>query len=218
MPTTWIIGPLIIKSSLVMLIGSFVVGFVLFKFTSPFTKSVTKKRLDEVGTILFMFVISLWIGKILTNFSIFIDDPRALLAYPSDSKAFYVAVVLLLLYGTFKFIDNCKQFLEILFSLIYVFLSASFVYEFTQIILRDLAFAWGYIGLLAVLLILIILLQGKMTTKQLVFLVILVWSLGQLVLSTFYHTSVFQFYLDPGFYSLIAIGSIVLFIYRKWVS
>lgn len=152
------------------------------------------------------------------SLTIFIDDPRAILAYPSDSQAFYVAAVLVLVYRKLKVVDNYRYFLDILYCLMYVFLSASFVYEFVQIILGREVFTWGYIGLLAALLIIIILLQNKLTTENLAFLSILGWSLGQLTLSIFYHTNVFQFNLSPIFYSIIAIGSTVLFVYGKRVA
>ncbi|WP_404450557.1 hypothetical protein LG329_09360 [Virgibacillus necropolis] len=218
MPSAWIIGPLIIKSSLILLIGSFVVGFIFFRFTSPFSKLETKQRIDEIGSILVVFVISLWVGKILTNISTFISDPGAILAYPSDSKAFYVAFLLTLIYGKFKVVKHYQHLLLLLLSWMYVFLSASFVYEFIQIMVGDGVLTWVYIGLLAVLLIIIILLQEKVTTAQLMFVSILGWSLGQLALSIFHHTSVFQFYLDQGFYGIIAISSIALSTLRKRVS
>lgn len=193
-------------------------GFIFFRFTSPFSKSETKQRIDEIGSILVAFVISLWIGKIMTNISTFLSDPGATLAYPSDSKAFYVALLLTIIYGKVKVVKDYQHVLHLLLSWMYIFLSASFVYEFVQITVGDGVLTWGYIGLLTVLLIIFILLQEKVKTPQLLFVSILGWSSGQLALSIFYHTSVFQFYLDQVFYVIIAIGSIVLFIFRKRVS
>ncbi|MBM7573255.1 hypothetical protein [Aquibacillus albus] len=46
MPSAWLIGPLVIKSELVVLIGSFLLGIVFFRFISPNSKLETKKRID----------------------------------------------------------------------------------------------------------------------------------------------------------------------------
>ncbi|UOQ94730.1 hypothetical protein MUO14_07245 [Halobacillus shinanisalinarum] len=218
MPSAWIIGPFVIKSSIIIVVGSFIVGFIFFRLSSPFSKLETKQRSDEMISLLIVFVISLWIGKILVNFSTFLSDPRAILAYPSDSRAFYIAVLFTMVYGEFKMVDHYQKLLDLLFSFMYIFLSASFVYEFVQITWGGGEDVWGYLGLLVTLLIILILLQSKATIAKLTFVSILGWSLGQWVLSTFYQTSVFHYYLDQWFYSVIFISSLFLILYRKRVK
>ncbi|MDC3424344.1 hypothetical protein NC797_07455 [Aquibacillus sp. 3ASR75-11] len=218
MPSAWLIGPLVIKSSLVIQIVSLGMGLVWFGFTSPFSKTETKKRLDEVGNLLIAFVISLFIGKIIINFSTFINDPLAILAYPSDSKAFYIAFLFTGLYAKIKIVKGSQHFFALLFSWINVFFAASFVYEFVQIIWGSSVHTWGYLGLLFVFLIIIISLQGQLPIEMLVFIAVLGWSAGQWLLSIFSNTTVFQFNLHPWFYGIICIGSIFLIIYKRKVK
>ncbi len=48
MPSAWMIGSLVIKSDLVVLIGSFIVGFLFFWFMSP-TQKWKQKKVDRRG-------------------------------------------------------------------------------------------------------------------------------------------------------------------------
>ncbi|WP_226037597.1 hypothetical protein [Aquibacillus saliphilus] len=218
MPPAWLIGPLVIKSSLVILIGSLLAGLLFFRIISPYSKSETKQRIDEVGTILITFVITLWIGKIIMNFSIFISDPIAILAYPSDSKSFYIAVFLTVLYGKYKFIRVSKHLIPLLFSWMVVFLTASFVYEFIQMIWGTNVHTLGYLGLLVTLIMVTILLPERIALENITLIILIGWCLGQWILSFFTNTTVFQFSLNPIFYLIIFIGSLVLFYFYKKLS
>ncbi|MRH43483.1 hypothetical protein GH741_12420 [Aquibacillus halophilus] len=217
MPPGWIIGPFVIKSSLVILIASFIIGVIFFRLVSPFSYSETKKRLDDVGNLLIVFVISVWIGKILVNFSTFINDPIAILAYPSGSQAFYIAIIFSAIYLKYKAIVDIQHLVHLLFSWMIIFITSSFVYEFIQVIWGSNVMTSGYYsGLLFFLLVSIILLQGILSTETLTLLALIVWSLGQLLLSVFFTTTVFQFYLDRGFYLSVFLISITVIIYIKY--
>ncbi|MBP1970468.1 hypothetical protein J2Z83_002589 [Virgibacillus natechei] len=215
MSSGWMIGPLVIKSSLVALIGSFLAGFILLWLLSPFSKIETKKLIDEVGSLLLTFIISLWIGKILVNFSTFLSDPLAVLAYPSDSSAFYIGFLLTIIYSTFKIIKDYSHLQKILLSFMYVFLSASFIYEFIRINIGSDVHNWDYLGLLVLLLVIIIVLQERLTTSMLTFIAILGWSIGQLIRTLFTNPTVFQFSLDPWFWIVLILLSFVLLLYHS---
>ncbi|MBM7570888.1 hypothetical protein [Aquibacillus albus] len=216
MPSAWFIGPLVIKSSLIILLASFIIGFVSFRFTSPFTKTETKEQLNEIGNVLIVFVIFLWVGKIMVHFQTFLNDPPAILAYPSDSRAFYIGIFLTFVYASYKMVRDYQHFLRLFFSWIHVFFLGSFLYEFLQITLGSGTYTWGYLGLLVVLIIIIILLQGKIKLELLVSIAVLGWSAGQSILSIFFHTTVFQFTLSLFFYLAMFVGCLSFIIYRKW--
>jgi hypothetical protein len=218
MPSAWLIGPLMIKSELVILMGSFLVGFLFFRLMSPYSKPETKKRMDEVGNLFIVFVVSLWIGKIFTNFTTFIQDPLPILAYPSDSKAFYIAVGLSAIYGKFKIANGDRGVIDLLFAWLMVFFTTSFTYGFIQMIVGTAVFSWQYLGLLVLLIILYILQQDRLSKETLVFFGIGCWSLGQWLLSIFSHTTIFQFNLSHWFYGVIFIASVVFIIFRKKVK
>lgn len=218
MPSAWLIGPLVIKSELVILLASFIVGFILFRLISSYSTIVTKQQMDEVVNVLIVFVIALWIGKIATNFSTFITDPISILAYPSDSVAFYIASILSVIYVQIKTKRAYHQVIALLYSFLVVFFTASFTYEFIQMIVGTAAYTLPYLGLLVLLLILFVLKQDKLAEDKLVFIGLVTWSLGQWILSIFSEASVFQFHLSHWFYGSISLAVILLCIYRKKVK
>lgn len=121
MPSAWMIGSLVIKSDLVVLIGSFIVGFLFFWFMSPTQKWNKKKWIEEASNLLVVFVITLWIGKIFTNLHSFISDPISILAYPSDSKAFYIAVLLTVIFESYRKTKRDKQVIDLLYTFLNIF-------------------------------------------------------------------------------------------------
>src|SRR5690625_1193530 len=80
----------------------FIIGLMFFYLTRPLSHVEIKQQIEEVISLLINFVIFIWIGKIVFRFSIFIEDPLAILAYPSDSSAFYVASLLIVVNIVYK--------------------------------------------------------------------------------------------------------------------
>src|SRR5690625_2232093 len=80
--------------SIGIIIVSILAGLVFFYMTSHLPKEHKKAQLEEMFSQLVNFIIFIWVGKIILNVSIFIEDPLAILAYPSNSEAFYLAVLL----------------------------------------------------------------------------------------------------------------------------
>ncbi|MCT2536764.1 hypothetical protein NC661_13970 [Aquibacillus koreensis] len=217
MPSAWLIGPLVIKSSLVVTLVSFIVAIIFYRFTSPFPKMEAKQHVDQVGNILITFIFSLWIGKILLGFATFIKDPIAILAYPSDSNALYIGLVFTIIYVWFKYIRKQVEWTPILYAWICVFLTASFINEFVQIISGQHSRTWGYLGVLIVLLFIILFLQEKYSIVTMTSILLVGWGLGQLLLKLVIGTTVFQFNVSLFFYSLIMVSGVLLFIFRKKV-
>ncbi|PWU67661.1 hypothetical protein [Gracilibacillus dipsosauri] len=217
MPSAWMIGSLVIKSDLVVLIGSFIVGFLFFWFMSPHSKMETKKWIEEASNLLVVFVITLWIGKIFTNLHSFISDPISILAYLSDSKAFYIAVLLTVIFESYRKTKRDKQVIDLLYTFLNIFFTASFTYEFIQVISRS-EISWQYLGLLVLIIIIFIMKQEIWARETLVFIGLLCWSGGLWFLSIFSSTMVFQFNLDHWFYVVIFLTSILLLIFRKRVN
>lgn len=218
MPSAWLIGPLVIKSEFVFLLASFIVGFIFFRLISSYSKITTKQKTDEVMNLLIVFVLALWIGKILTNFSTFITDPISILAYPSDSAAFYIASVLSVIYVQVKTKCAYHQVIALLYAFLIVFFTASFTYGFIQLIAGTAASSLPYLGLLLLLLILFVLQQDKLAKEKLVLIGLVTWSIGQWLLSYFSDTTVFQFYLSHWFYAVVSFAVFLLLIYRKKVK
>lgn len=125
------------------------------------------------------FIVFLWIGKIVGNFSLLIRDPVAVLAYPAGSHAFYIAVGLTavsLLYRR-KRETYSAGFKVFLLQILYL---SAFFYEFLQyfyarhdsVVLNLLLY-----GMLAANVILF-----RLSGRQAIRLSLLLWSIGAIVI------------------------------------
>ncbi|WP_085992653.1 hypothetical protein [Oceanobacillus senegalensis] len=80
--------------SILVLVSSFLIGIIVFYMMSSLTKDEKWIHIKEIVSQLIDIVIFIWIGKILLNLFTFVNDPVAVLAYPSSKDAFYIAIVL----------------------------------------------------------------------------------------------------------------------------
>ncbi|WP_245844139.1 hypothetical protein [Oceanobacillus rekensis] len=178
-------------------------------------KDQKKKRMDELISQLVNFVLFIWLGKIILHFSIFIKDPLAILAYPGNSDSFYLAVlfiVIVLVYKSFRKQMNVLTFME---SFLHVFLVASFLYEFIQVIWNDNSYAFGYLILLSVLLILFFLLFRWLTASLLIMVMLIGWSFGMWILTSIQpFVTVFGYIMEAWFVGLFFTLSLVILIYK----
>lgn len=194
---------------------SFVIGLLFFYVTSPLTKLEKKKQIEEVISQLINFVIFIWIGKVLTNLPVFISDPLTILAYPSNSHAFYVAVLLIVITISYKVIRHKFAAHTFLISFVPIFLAASFVYEFIGMVYQGNTF-WGYLALLMGLLVVYMVLHDRVPVDLLTFLLLFTWVICKLILAlTLPFTTVFGYMVVPWFLVLLIILFFGLFIYNR---
>lgn len=183
-----------------IIVASIVAGFLSFYIMSDLPKETKKKQIEELTSQFINFVIFIWLGKIIANFSIFINDPLAILAYPSDSNAFYLAVLfitMLLIYKAKRKQLDGQSFIK---AFLHVFLVASFSFEFIQLVWNNNHFTLGYLILLTILLVLFLSLSGHITTIRLSIVLLTLWSLGIIVLSFFQpFVTVFGYNVSPVF-------------------
>src|SRR5699024_12360924 len=76
--------------SIGLLIVSFLVGIGYFFIQSEQTKELRKKQLEVTSSLIINIVIYIWIGKVLVHLPEFFSDTLAILAFPSNSNAFFV--------------------------------------------------------------------------------------------------------------------------------
>lgn len=210
---------MVITSNLIpisIIVLSFTAGFISFYIMSDLPKDQKKRQTEELISQLANFVIFIWLGKIILNFSIFLKDPLAILAYPSNSDSFYIAVLsigIVLVYKSFRKKMNVLSFIE---SFLPVFLVASFVYEFIQFVWNNNPYAFGYLILLSVLLILYLLLYKRMTASLLIMVMLIGWSLGMWILTSIQpFVTVFGYIMDQWFVGVFFMLSFVILIYRR---
>ncbi|WP_230856172.1 MULTISPECIES: hypothetical protein [Bacillaceae] len=190
-------------------------GFISYYITSDLSKEQRKKHMEEMISQLINFIIFIWLGKVILNFSIFIKDPLAILAYPSNSQSFYLAVLFSGLLLVYKSKRQQLYVLEFIESFLHVFLVASFTYEFIQLVWNDNTYAFGYLVLLTVLLVLFFLTRGRIAVITIIIMILTGWTAGVLLL-TFIQpfVTVFGYIMAPWFVGLFFISSILLIIFK----
>src|SRR5690606_27038035 len=70
---------------------SFALSLLAFYVMSTLPKEQRKEQVSEITSQLINFVLFLWLAKILLKLPLFVRDPLAVLAYPGNSEAFYLA-------------------------------------------------------------------------------------------------------------------------------
>ncbi|CAM4329832.1 hypothetical protein [Lacicoccus alkaliphilus] len=162
-----------------------------------------------VNLLIFIFMI-----KIIMNLDIFLNDPLAVLAYPSGSGIFYTALALTALMIIYKHVKgemNLKFFLEVLTI---VSLTSSMMYEFIYFIIYGDAYAFGYFIVLAIIFTGFLLLYGRLGNGKLMILTVLAWSAGLFILSAIYNAAtVFDYTMHPWFIAVLGVGGVLLILF-----
>lgn len=203
-----------------ILIGSFLVGIVFFYVISALAKDRKKYVIEQIGSLLVNMVIYIWLSKIVLNIGLFISDPLAVLAYPSDSSAFYLASLITVLHVSWKVWRKKMRDMDLLTAFVPIFLSASFVFEFIQLVWYDNQLSGVYLALLMVLIIVFLLVQERMMGWKLSLGLMIFWGLGQLVFSfALPFTTIFGYIMEPWYLVIVCLVLIGLytFFYRKSV-
>lgn len=191
-------------------------GILSFYMMSDLPKEQRKRHIEEITSQLINFLLFIWLGKIILNFPVFISDPLAILAYPSDSSAFYLAVLFSSLLLFYKSLRGQMNVVLLIQSFIFVFLIASFLYEFIQFAWYDNTYSFGYMVLLAILLILFLTAQGRIGSHTLISSLLIGWCLGIYIITTIQpFVTVFGYMVTPWFVGLFFAVSFTHLILNK---
>ncbi|MDP4550108.1 hypothetical protein Q9251_04330 [Alkalihalobacillus macyae] len=191
-------------------------GLATFYIISDLSKQKRREHIEGMVSQLIYFTIYLWIGKIIINFSIFIKDPLAILAYPSSSHAFYFAILMSLFVSVIKSIYTHKEERNFIESLLFVLLVTSFVYEFIQLVWNNNSFAIGSLVVSCILLILFISSRGRITESTLMFVIATLWSIGMFVVAYIQPiTTVFGYIMMPWFVGVFYVSSLSIIMIKK---
>lgn len=186
-----------------MIALSLAVGFLSFYIFSSLTKEEKKVQLGELTSQLINFILFIWLGKIILNISIFISDPLSILAYPSDSKSFYFAIILIALLLLYKSQRKNMNVLPLFESFTHIFLIGSFVYEFMQFVVEDNSYAFGYLILSSILIGIFFFLQDRLPVEMLLIFIVTIWSIGIIILGLVQpFVTVFGYIMAPWFVAL----------------
>ncbi|SEP60545.1 hypothetical protein [Piscibacillus halophilus] len=197
--------------SVATLIVSFIMGAFVFFITDQQTVKEKKKNMEDVFSFFVNFIIFIWVGKIIWNLDLFMSDPLAVLAYPSFSGAFYIAVILSALLMTWKFRNGSIQFESFMYTLVVIFILSSFFYEFIDLVWHDNSYTWRYLSLLFGLSLLYIIFSNRTSYNIMSGLALFIYGLVQSMLSIILpFTTVFGYLIDFWFFILISLLGIVV--------
>lgn len=197
---------------LLVTIFSILSGLAVFYLVSNLAKEQKKKQVADAFSHIINFVLFVWLSKILLNLSLFFSDPLAMLAYPSNSKAFYLAIFFsaaMLFYNTKR--DGILNW-QIIQTLVYAILPALFFYEFVELALFEDRYALGNLILYAVLLMVFLMLNERVSSGTVGSVLLSVWTAGVLLISAIQSSSsAFGYALDPWFIILLfMVGHVLL--------
>ncbi|GAB3800344.1 hypothetical protein [Virgibacillus kimchii] len=202
--------------SIGIIIASLAIGLISFYLLSDLPKEEKKQRMEELMSQLINFILFVWLGKILLNIPLFIQDPLAVLAYPGNAGAFYLAVLFTAIIIIYKWIRNKLDLMAFAEMFAHVFLVSSFVYEFLQLSLYDNTYALGYLIVLAVLLIGFFSLRGRVSIFIILLATLAVWTAGMLLLQFIYpFVTVFEYMMEPWFIGLFVIFCVSIMIVNE---
>ncbi|WP_273833533.1 hypothetical protein [Guptibacillus sedimenti] len=195
---------------------SLMIGLGTFYVISDLSKQKRREHIEEIVSQLINIILYIWMGKIILNFSLFIKDPLAILAYPSNSHAFYFAILLSTLVTLLKSkypSNNKPYFIE---SLVFVLLVTAFTYEFIQMVWNSNAYAYETLIVVGFLLVLFISLREKIASSTLLIVTITAWS-GGMVLLDFIQpiVTLFGYIITPWFVGLFYLISMFIIINKR---
>jgi len=204
-------------------IGVFVVSisFGLLIYFVVADQPNKKRYMEQIFSQLMNFIIYLWIGKILLNLTLFIKEPMTILAYPSDSNAFYLAVLFSIVTVGIQVQRKKIDIVPFLQAFITVFLLSSFMYEFIQIVWNNHLYSVQYMGFLVFLIIVLITLRSYTTMYVSNIMMLIGWTLGMWGLSyTMPVTKIFNYTIASWFLELFFVFCLLVIILnrRKKVS
>jgi len=204
------------QTSIAIMVLSLIMGFLSFYLLSNLPKKTKKIYMEELMSQLTNFVIFIWVSKIILNFLVFIKDPLAILAYPSDSKALYLAVLFTIVTTAVKAKRKKIDIAPFFTAFIYLFLTTSFVYEFIQVVWNKNTYFINYLGLLAVLIVALVFMRDRIAGDRLSIIIFISWTVGTLILAlTMSIMMIVGYTISPWFLVLILLFTLLMIVIKK---
>ncbi|RFA35605.1 hypothetical protein CAI16_07365 [Virgibacillus dokdonensis] len=202
--------------SLAANIISFSVGLLAYYLSSNLSSKDKRKNVEQIISYLINLILFIWVAKIILQLPLFLSDPIAVLAYPSDAQAFYLALLLLTIQMTYQGKKSGLQLQNLLINAIPVILVASFTYQFIDIVWQNNSLAWGNFILMLLLLLIYLLVKDRIQSAMLFLCLTVIWTIGKLILSyVLPFTTIFSYMIHPLFFVIIGLIHICIFLFKR---
>lgn len=185
-------------------VTSFVIAIIIYWFFSEKAKGEKKKSVDSFVSLLATWFVLFFSIKLVTKWGIFLDNPMAVLAYPSGTQEFYIASVILLLVAWMKRASHVGRFYD------YTLLLSLALFSYTLIARIGLGNGhWMEFILAAVFLVGILLFRHPY------------WLVAGIALASgvtapfFYTPAIMGYRMHAGFYLLVASFMLALIFRQK---
>lgn len=205
-------GPFILSFDIIIKSLSFVFGIIFLIVTSPFSR---KEQISQVIDFLIVFLLMIIGSKVLLHIRIFLTDPIAVLAFPSDSKAFYLAFVMMSVYLSMLVKRNKIDLLSFSDSFVRVLLMTMFVQFFSEIIFTDDFVSIYQLMLSFILLLFLLLFEKRVANLILHTNILIIWGVGNAFLHIFSPVLLFGFQVDSWFYLMIGLVGLIILLKTK---
>ncbi|TRM11535.1 hypothetical protein FH966_07405 [Lentibacillus cibarius] len=199
-----------------IIIVSLIGGLIFHYISSPSKQARKKQELESITSLLVNFILFVWVGKLLINLPLLFTNPLAVLAYPSSSTAFIIAVLLTTINIIYQVKRKSMDYSVILASFVPVFLGSAFLYEFIDLVWHENTFAWGHQGLLLLLIVVFLITHEKLSPILMACVILTGWSAGQLIIAyTMPYTALYGYTMPEWFLFLVFATSIITFVYNR---
>ncbi|MFC0016040.1 MULTISPECIES: hypothetical protein [Allobacillus] len=205
--------------AIAMILISMIVAIAIYYIMTNASKEEKRKQLNELTSQLVNFVLYIWLAKILLNLSLFLEDPLAVLAYPSNGEAFYLATLFTVITIAIQSYRGKLQVIPLVLTFIPVFLISVFFFEFLQLTIMDDLFVIGNIIVSGLLIVCYYWVHEKVSVDVLLMVMLAGWSAGMLALTLIQpFVTLFDYLMKPWFIGLffVVMFSLILLKRKRW--
>ncbi len=215
LPEAILLGPLVIKATLIVTVLGLFGGGLFFYYTSPYDETLKKLHSNKLLDIVLYTMIFTIVAKVLLNVSLFFDDPIAVLAYPSDSTAFYLAAVGVIVVMAWSLKKVAVQPGPLIDSLFRLIVGGQFVQLFLTLAITTYHVSMVQLGLLFVTLLLLVFLTKQQLSVTTQVGIISFYTAGAFGLSFIETLPFFNFYVHGSYYLFLGFCLVTTLIWSQ---
>lgn len=194
-------------------IGQYVISLLVgIGFYYINTQQIDKKQaVDIVSSYLINFILYIWLAKIIVFLPLFVTDPFAVLAYPSDSRMFYLASVFTVIHGFIAWKRNKLPVSLLVEAAIPIFFMSSFIYEFMEVVFNQYQQSWSTLILTSILLMCYVFIKNINPV-----LLVGIWAFVQTLYGFYFsYTTLFGYTLSPYYFIVIVMVTVIIMGLRR---